>query len=161
MRCATHPNTETGLTCNKCGKPICPKCMVQTPVGARCRDCAKLGKLPTFVIAPTDYIKVVLVGLAVAVVGGIIWFLIRLFVPFLAFFNFIIAAAIGFGIGELMSMVTNRKRGLPLKILAAILLLLAFVIGNQISPAGQFVLSFNFFNIIGIAIGIYLAVSRL
>jgi hypothetical protein len=161
MRCAAHPNTETGLTCNKCGKPICPKCMVQTPVGARCPDCAKLGKLPTFVIAPTDYMKALPVGLLVAIIGGIIWFLIRLFVPFLVFFNFIIAAAIGYAIGELMGIVINRKRGLLLKILAAFFVLIAFIIGNQITPAGNLILSFNFFNMIAIGIGIYLAVSRL
>jgi len=161
LRCATHPNVETGLTCNKCGKPICPKCMVQTPVGARCQSCARLGKLPTFIIAPADYAKAIGVGLVIAFIAGIIWFLILLFVPFLGYFNFIIAAGVGFGIGELISRVINRKRGLILKILAAVFMLVAFIIGNQISPAGNFLLSFNFFNIIAIGIGIYLAVSRL
>lgn len=160
MRCATHPNVITGLTCNKCGKPICPKCMVQTPVGARCSQCAKLSKLPTFIISPIDYLKAIPVGLVVAIIGGVIWFLIRLFVPFLIL-NFVIAAAVGFGIGELMGIVINRKRGLLLRILAAVFVLVAFIIGNQLTPTGNLILSFNFFNIITIGIGIYLAVSRL
>lgn len=42
MRCALDPDTETNLTCGKCGQPICPKCLVQTPVGARCPQCAAL-----------------------------------------------------------------------------------------------------------------------
>jgi len=35
--CARHRNT-TQLTCARCGKPICPRCLVQTPVGFMCDD---------------------------------------------------------------------------------------------------------------------------
>ena len=42
LRCAEHPDVETYLRCGKCYTPICPRCMVQTPVGARCRQCARL-----------------------------------------------------------------------------------------------------------------------
>ena len=34
QRCSYHPEVETGLACGKCGTYICPRCMVQTPVGA-------------------------------------------------------------------------------------------------------------------------------
>src|SRR3989304_4969303 len=33
MQCATHPGVETELRCATCGKPICPDCLVGTPVG--------------------------------------------------------------------------------------------------------------------------------
>jgi hypothetical protein len=39
MYCANHPDTETLLRCNKCGKPICFKCAVRTEVGYRCKEC--------------------------------------------------------------------------------------------------------------------------
>ena len=42
MKCGNHTEAETSLKCGKCGKLICPKCMVQTPVGSRCKDCARL-----------------------------------------------------------------------------------------------------------------------
>jgi len=29
------------MRCNKCGKPICPKCSVHMPVGYRCRECVR------------------------------------------------------------------------------------------------------------------------
>lgn len=32
--------TTTALTCVKCDVPICPKCLVRTEVGLRCRKCA-------------------------------------------------------------------------------------------------------------------------
>ena len=40
MQCAKHPDTETQLSCARCEKAICPKCLVHAPVGIRCRDCA-------------------------------------------------------------------------------------------------------------------------
>ena len=41
MRCAYHPGTETELTCGRCDKPICPRCLVHTEVGIRCPDCCE------------------------------------------------------------------------------------------------------------------------
>ena len=35
LTCANHPDRETLLRCNKCGKPICISCAVRTPVGYR------------------------------------------------------------------------------------------------------------------------------
>jgi hypothetical protein len=37
--CYRHPQTETVLRCNRCNKPICPKCAQCTPVGFRCPEC--------------------------------------------------------------------------------------------------------------------------
>ena len=135
---------------------------MHTPVGVRCAQCAKLSKLPTFELSRTGYAKSVLVGLGAAVVGGILWYFIRWFTPFfMVFFNVVVAAGVGYGMGEAMSLSVNRKRGLFLKMIAGICVLLAFVIGNQIILPGHFIVSFNLFNIIAIAVGIYLAVSRL
>jgi hypothetical protein len=39
--CANHPTVETSLRCNRCNKPICPKCAVKAPIGYRCRECVK------------------------------------------------------------------------------------------------------------------------
>jgi len=37
--CAVHPSVETTLRCNKCGRYMCTRCAVRTPVGYRCREC--------------------------------------------------------------------------------------------------------------------------
>ena len=39
MYCANHPNVETELTCGRCDKPVCTRCIVHTEVGIRCRQC--------------------------------------------------------------------------------------------------------------------------
>lgn len=42
--CYRHPDRPTGLSCVECGRPICPDCMRQGPVGQRCPDCAERGR---------------------------------------------------------------------------------------------------------------------
>jgi len=37
--CYQHPDVPTTLRCNRCNRPICPKCAERTPVGFRCPDC--------------------------------------------------------------------------------------------------------------------------
>jgi membrane associated rhomboid family serine protease len=39
--CYRHPGRETGVACSNCGRPICPDCMTNSPVGMRCPECAR------------------------------------------------------------------------------------------------------------------------
>ncbi len=41
MTCYRHPDRETLLRCNRCGRPICTECAVHTPTGFRCKDCIR------------------------------------------------------------------------------------------------------------------------
>ena len=107
MRCATHPEVETGLRCGRCGRLICPKCLVQTPVGARCADCAKLKRLPTYAISPRQYLIASGAGLGVAIITGFAW----AFIPLGGYFSLLIALGVGYVIGEVISRSVNRKRG--------------------------------------------------
>ncbi len=38
-RCYRHPTVETGVHCTRCGRPICPECMIPAPVGHQCPEC--------------------------------------------------------------------------------------------------------------------------
>jgi membrane associated rhomboid family serine protease len=38
--CYRHPDRETSVKCSRCGRPICPDCMYDSPVGMRCPECA-------------------------------------------------------------------------------------------------------------------------
>lgn len=69
MRCATHPGVETELTCAACGRPICPDCLVQTPVGMKCRDCGVAPLPPLYRASPGALAAGVLVA---AALGGVI-----------------------------------------------------------------------------------------
>ncbi len=41
MTCAFHPDRPTLLRCNRCDRPICTECAVQTPTGYRCKACVR------------------------------------------------------------------------------------------------------------------------
>jgi len=159
-RCATHPDVETNLRCGKCGKPICPKCMVQTPVGARCRDCAKLYKLPTYRVSGAYYLRAAGTGLVSAVVIGVVWGIIENILPFF-FLNLFLAAGVGYAIGEVVSRSVNKKRGIWLAITGSLAVVIAYLV--NIFTFGSVSLSplWIIFDLIGIGIGIYVAVTRL
>jgi len=156
MRCAIHPEIETNLRCAKCGKPICPKCLVQTPVGAKCQDCAGLSKLPTYHVSTKYYLRAAGTGLGMAIVCGIAWGLVTGFVRFFLL-NLILAAGAGYVIGEAISLSVNRKRGTGLAVIAGSALVVSYLV-SIFSPWG---LSFRLFDLLALALGIFVAVSRL
>jgi membrane associated rhomboid family serine protease len=41
--CWWHPNRPTGLSCSRCGRPACPDCLREAPVGFHCTDCVHAG----------------------------------------------------------------------------------------------------------------------
>lgn len=53
--CVNHPQTETLLRCNKCGKPVCIKCVERTPVGYRCKECLNIQQAGYYTATPFDY----------------------------------------------------------------------------------------------------------
>ena len=55
-RCYWHSDVETGLSCSRCDKHICTECMVQAPVGIRCKECGKATRMPTYDVRPTHYV---------------------------------------------------------------------------------------------------------
>jgi membrane associated rhomboid family serine protease len=39
--CYRHPDRETYLSCSECGRPICPDCSHDAPVGQKCPECVR------------------------------------------------------------------------------------------------------------------------
>jgi hypothetical protein len=85
-----------------------------------------------------------------------IWAFIRT-VVFFGFFSFLIGAAVGYGVGEGISLASNRKRGTSLSIIAGIAVVVSYVI-SIVVPWGR---PFFYFDIITIVIGVVVAVTRL
>lgn len=44
--CWWHPNRPTGLSCTRCGRPACPDCLREAPVGYQCLDCVHTQPAP-------------------------------------------------------------------------------------------------------------------
>ncbi len=165
MQCAAHPNVETNLRCGKCGKPICPRCMVQTPVGARCPGCARLYKLPTYRVSRQYYLRAAGTALGMAVVTGVLWGVLRSFISFFIF-NLLLGPGVGYVIGEVVGRAVNRKRGRGLAMVASLGVVISYLVSimllSVVMPWG---FHFGVFNIVldlvAVGLGIFVAVTRL
>ena len=124
--CAAHPKVETYLRCGRCETPICPRCLVQTPVGSRCRACARVRRLPTYDVQPRFLLRGAAAGLAAATVGAV---LMR-FLPLRGFFFLLLGGLYGYLVAEAISVATNRKRGATLGWAAVVTLFVGFGLGN-------------------------------
>ena len=103
--CVNHPKVETRLRCNKCGRPICSKCAVRTPVGYRCRDCVNAQQRVFYTgFRPGDYLIAVVVALPLSLVAG--WL-----IPQLGWYTVLLGPIVGGGIAEAARWATRRKRG--------------------------------------------------
>jgi hypothetical protein len=154
--CKRHPKIETNLSCGKCGDPICPRCLVQTPVGARCPSCARLSRVPTYRVSGVFYLRAAGAGLGISIVCGIAWGFIQGLL-FSGFFSLLIAAAAGFAIGEVISLSVNRKSGTGLAVIGGFAVVLSYVIGTFTFWGWHFQL----FDILSVAVGVFVSVARL
>jgi tetratricopeptide (TPR) repeat protein len=112
--CANHPTVETMLRCNRCSKPICTRCAVQTPVGYRCKECVGQQQAVFYTGGALDYV----IGGAISLVlGGVASYLMTLLGAW--FFALILGPAVGIGIAELVRLAVRRRRSKYLWIVVA------------------------------------------
>ena len=162
--CARHRDVETGLTCGRCGTPICPRCLVYTPGGTRCPDCAMLRRPPMYELAPLDYAKAIAVAIAVALPLG---FVGAFFAPtrFFGMFSMLFALLGGSGAGALVaaaiSRATRYKRGVPMQIIAGGAIILAAALRFYLSAAPPSMLLRDITGALLVVIAISVASSRL
>ncbi|MCJ7585977.1 MAG: hypothetical protein MUO30_14585 [Anaerolineales bacterium] len=124
LYCANHPAIATRLRCNRCEKPICPKCAIRTPTGYRCKECVRgqqkifdtaqwYDYLLGFVVAGLLSLAASELTILVGGIGFIGWFLVIAGAP-----------TAGIVIAEAAHFVTqhHRSRSLFLTVLAAVIL---------------------------------------
>jgi len=134
--------------------------MVQTPVGARCSDCARPTKVPTFSVSTPYYLKAIGAGLGMAIVCGAAWWAIDWVIPIFSF-SILLAYGAGYAISEVISRVVNRKRGKVLAIIAGTALVISYSITLILEggfPSGIFNILYD---ILALALGIFAAVNHL
>jgi hypothetical protein len=129
--------------------------MIQTPVGARCRDCARISKSPIYTVSAGTFT----IAAAAAVIGGIIMGLIWGFIllPFsVGFFSIFIGAGLGYGFTRVMEFATGRKRGPVIVGLACC--------GIGIAWAMQFLFvdtRIVLYDLVAVGVGVYMAYYNL
>jgi MFS family permease len=126
LYCANHPQVATRLRCNKCGKLICTKCAVRTPVGYRCRECVR-GQQAIFETALWyDYLIASVICLPVGALSAAI-------LGRMGFFMFFLAPVAGGLTAELVRAAVRRRRGRYLTLVAAAAFLLG-ALGSTVLP---------------------------
>jgi hypothetical protein len=164
--CANHPQVQTVVSCGRCDKPLCPRCMIYTPVGVRCRDCAQLRRLPQYTLTPRVYARVLPTAAALALICG---FLLSL-VPRL---SLLAGVVVGIVVGDVLRRVSGYKQGRVLQVIAGATVVVGILSSNVFLVVRTFgmdhlgdaltigLAQVPALSILGILVGIYLAVRRL
>lgn len=159
--CARHRTTETVLRCGRCDTPICPQCMVMTPVGARCPECGHGRRIhvPMYSLTPLQYTLSTAAALAVGLGIGVGWWWI---IPEGLGLFFAVVLGLGFGwvMFRAIEFASQGKRGAPLQVLAGLGLVIAYLLRNTLLDAGP-IPSGDLTGITVTAVAILVAVSQL
>jgi hypothetical protein len=103
LYCSNHPDVETSLRCNNCNKPVCPKCVVRTPTGYRCKQCVQ-GQQKVFETANWyDYPVAFFTAALLSFLGS--WL-----VSYMGFITLFVAPIAGTIIGEIVRWLIRRRR---------------------------------------------------
>ena len=105
--CYRHPSRETAVSCANCERPICTDCMVYTPVGIKCPDCARLPRSAIVRLRPDRAARAIL---AAFLVGGGMGVGIVILQDVGLFFALILGWLIGIGMGEAVLTASGRYR---------------------------------------------------
>ncbi len=159
--CYRHSDTETGLSCGNCGRSICVKCVVQHPVGIRCRECAKPAKVPTLDISPVYYARAIGAAIGIGVGGVLGLVLVGVVLLPLGVTSFYLAWLVLLGLGHLMGvgvgLAVNKKRGRELQWVAGVGVVFTALVAASFMPLGLNCL----FGLLMLGGAVYMAVNQL
>ncbi len=159
LTCYWHPEVETGLSCSRCGKRMCAQCLVQAPVGIRCRECGKAQPMPTYDVRPRYYTRALGMAILLAFGGIVVWSLLDRALLQLGAYGSVsgmLAIAFGYATGELVSRAVNRKRSVLLSYIAGLAVIIAYLGSRLLSPYG-----FGALDVLFVAMGVFIAWQRL
>ncbi|MGV3724173.1 MAG: hypothetical protein ACO1SX_25040 [Actinomycetota bacterium] len=155
--CVNHAKEITFVRCNQCDAPICVNCMVDAPVGKKCRKCARITSHVTESM-PQHVALAFVAAVAVALPAG--WLVHRVPIMILP------AVAYGWLVAEVTLRVGKRRRSVGMQVAAGI----AAAIGARAGPvrywlplflgAGSEGLAGAMWPLASVGIGVMVAVSR-
>jgi hypothetical protein len=105
--CYRHPGRETAVSCSNCGRPICPDCMVYSPVGIKCPDCARQPRSARVTLRPGRALGAIAAAFGA---GAAMGFGIVVLQGVGLFFALILGYLIGIAMGELVLAASGRYR---------------------------------------------------
>ncbi len=156
--CANHPETETTLRCNRCGKPVCVRCVELTEVGYRCKECIRAQQNVFFTAETKDYFVLAIVSFVLAALATPI---IELLLGMLGlFFGIILAVFLGPAVGGAAATIirrsVGRRRGRYMGLVGVIAIILG--VGFGLLAASMFGMRIN---LIPMAVFLFLSLSTI
>jgi len=100
--CYRHPNRETYLRCNKCGRPICSSCAILTPTGYRCPECIRDQQKKFNTAQLPDYLISCILSAGIAFLGSYI-------ARYIGFFTLLAAPVVSMIISEVILKLTRGR----------------------------------------------------
>ena len=119
--CQRHPDVESELRCGRCETLICPRCLVYTPAGVRCPECAQLRRPPMYELSASHILRATGAAFGLALAIGVAS---AILLPSFGggFFLFIIGAVAGSALASAIvaavTWATNGKRGVAMQAVA-------------------------------------------
>lgn len=165
--CVRHPKVEALLRCARCLRPYCVPCMVQSPIGYMCRDCAHVRRLPQYTLSLGLYARIVPGAIVLALGVGYV-------LSFVAYLSWVGGMIVGVVVAAGLKRLSGYKQGREMEIIAAATVVLAVVAGTafylarlygpgHVGSAIQDALRLQTvgLNLIGIILGVYIAIQQL
>ena len=109
--CAFHPSVETNVRCVECDRYICPKDFVSTPVGYKCKECARQLPSARRAVKPKQLALAMAASAAVGVGGAFL-------LAFLGFYYWLGAVVLGIATGEAARRASGGHRSTPIGVAA-------------------------------------------
>jgi hypothetical protein len=129
--------------------------MVQSPVGAKCRDCAKALRSPIYVLKTGQLARAAAASVIGGILMGIVWVLVLL--PFtVGFFSIFVGAGLGWVFTRLLQYATNNKRGPVVVGFAVAGIALAWAMQLFFVP-----IRVALFGLVAVGVGVYWAYQNL
>ena len=122
--CANHAGRLTAVACGKCGTFICPKCMIFTPVGVRCKPCAQLRRPAQFDV-PLDRLALAAI---VSLAASLVAWTIALEAYFLVW---LLSIFVGLAVGEVASRIAKRRTNVWLELVVGVDIVVGFVLVSE------------------------------
>lgn len=122
-QCAFHPDVESNIRCAECDRYMCPKDMVVTPVGYKCRECSKPVRGQLAYVKPRQIAAAAGASLGVGVLGGLVIGQVR-------FGFFFVMLLFGALVGEAVRRASGGHRGTVVAIIATAGAVIGGVIGG-------------------------------